>query len=124
MSVSSGSGMFRLSVLACASGEPAADKTDKRAQRQAAAALRQQLAPHKRQADKLEKDLAVVHEKLATLEAQLGDSALYESARKDELRELLAKQAELKVREGELEEAWLEALEILESLQAQLEASA
>ena len=41
-----------------------------------------------------------------------------------ELRQLLAKQAELKVREGELEEAWLEALEILESLQAQLEASA
>jgi hypothetical protein len=30
----------------------------------------------------------------------------------------------LKVREGELEEAWLEALETLEALQAQLEASA
>ena len=115
---------YRARQQPVASGEPAADKTDKRAQRQAAAALRQQLAPHKRQADKLEKDLAMVHENLATLEAQLGDSALYESARKDELRELLAKQAELKVREGELEEAWLEALEILESLQAQLEASA
>ncbi|MBK3868872.1 ATP-binding cassette domain-containing protein [Pseudomonas stutzeri] len=106
------------------SGEPAADKTDKRAQRQAAAALRQQLAPHKRQADKLEKDLATVHEKLAVLETSLGDSALYEAARRDELRELLARQAELKAREGELEEAWLEALETLESLQAQLEASA
>ncbi|KKJ97183.1 ABC transporter ATP-binding protein [Stutzerimonas stutzeri] len=115
---------YRARQQPMASSEPAADRTDKRAQRQAAAALRQQLAPHKRQADKLEKDLAMVHEKLATLEAQLGDSALYESARKDELRELLAKQAELKVCEGELEEAWLEALEILESLQAQLEASA
>ncbi|WP_170799312.1 ATP-binding cassette domain-containing protein [Stutzerimonas stutzeri] len=104
--------------------EAVADKTDKRAQRQAAAALRQQLAPHKRQADKLEKDLAGVHEKLAALETRLGDSALYEAARKDELRQLLAQQAELKVREGELEEAWLEALETLEALQAQLEASA
>ncbi|PKM03421.1 MAG: ABC transporter ATP-binding protein, partial [Gammaproteobacteria bacterium HGW-Gammaproteobacteria-7] len=85
---------------------------------------RQQLAPHKRQADKLEKDLAMVHEKLAELETSLGDSALYEAARKDELRQLLARQAELKAREGELEEAWLEALETLEALQAQLEASA
>ncbi|MEZ3184780.1 ATP-binding cassette domain-containing protein [Pseudomonas sp. LM13] len=115
---------YRARQQPVASGEPAVDKTDKRAQRQAAAALRQQLAPHKRQADKLEKDLAGVHEKLAALETRLGDSALYEVARKDELRELLAQQAELKVREGELEEAWLEALETLEALQAQLEASA
>ncbi|MBA1237937.1 MULTISPECIES: ATP-binding cassette domain-containing protein [Stutzerimonas stutzeri subgroup] len=115
---------YRARQQPISSGEPAADKTDKRAQRQAAAALRQQLAPHKREADKLEKDLAVVHDKLAELETRLGDSALYDVARKDELRELLAKQAELKVREGELEEAWLEALETLEGLQAQLEASA
>ncbi len=65
-----------------------------------------------------------MHEKLAELEDRLGDPALYEAARKDELRELLARQAELKVREGELEEVWLEALETLERLQAQLEASA
>jgi len=67
--------------------------------------------------------LADIHEKLAPLEARLADPDVYESARKDELRELLAKQAELKVREGELEEAWLEALEALEVLQSQLEAS-
>ncbi|MCQ4316589.1 ATP-binding cassette domain-containing protein [Stutzerimonas zhaodongensis] len=103
--------------------ESAGDKTDKRATRQAAAALRQQLAPLKRQAEKLEKTLADVHTKLAPLEARLADSEVYESSRKDELRELLAKQAELKVREGELEEAWLEALEALEQLQSQLEAS-
>ena len=103
--------------------ESAGDKTDKRAARQAAAALRQQLAPLKRQAEKLEKTLADVHEKLAPLESRLADSAVYEAARKDELRELLARQAELKVRESELEEAWLEALEALEGLQSQLEAS-
>ena len=98
------------------------DKTDKKAQRQAAAALRQQLAPHKRQADKLERDLGEVHEKLAKIEATLSDSGLYEAARKDELRDLLAQQAKLKVREGELEEQWMDALEMLEEMQAQLEA--
>ena len=98
------------------------DKTDKKAQRQAAAALRQQLAPHKRQADKLERDLGEVNEKLAKIEAALSDSALYEAARKDELRDQLAQQAKLKVREGELEEQWMEALELLEDMQAQLEA--
>ncbi|MEQ7918955.1 ATP-binding cassette domain-containing protein [Xanthomonas sp. WHRI 1810A] len=98
------------------------DKTDKKAQRQQAAALRQQLAPHKREADKLEKDLGALHEKLARIETVLGDSAIYEAASKDKLRDTLAEQARLKVREGELEDAWMTALELLESMQAELEA--
>ncbi|MCP2075158.1 UNVERIFIED_ORG: ATP-binding cassette subfamily F protein 3 [Pseudomonas lini] len=98
------------------------DKTDKKAQRQAAAALRQQLAPHKREADKLEVELGKLHEKLQKIETSLGDSGVYEAARKDELRDLLAEQARLKVREAELEEAWMQALELLENLQAELEA--
>ncbi|WP_447787436.1 ATP-binding cassette domain-containing protein [Pseudomonas germanica] len=98
------------------------DKTDKKAQRQAAAALRQQLAPHKREADKLEAELGKLHEKLAKVDASLGDSDIYEPARKNELRDLLAEQAKLKVREAELEEAWMEALETLESMQTELEA--
>ncbi|WP_028241459.1 ATP-binding cassette domain-containing protein [Stutzerimonas azotifigens] len=102
---------------------PTADRTDRRAQRQAAAALRQQLAPHKRQAEKLEKELGLLQARLATLEAALADPALYEAARKDELRERLAEQAALKAREAELEEAWLAALETLENLQSQLEAA-
>lgn len=101
-----------------AAGAP--DKTDKRAQRQAAAALRQQLAPHKKVADKLEKELSTLHEQLAKVETSLGDSALYEAARKDELRDLLARQTQLKSREAELEEAWMAALEELESLEQQL----
>jgi ATP-binding cassette subfamily F protein 3 len=98
------------------------DKTDKKAQRQQAAALRQQLAPHKREAEKLEKELGTLHERLAKIEAALGDSAIYEAANKDKLRDLLADQAKLKTRESELEEAWMEALELLESMQAELEA--
>ncbi|GIZ10875.1 ATP-binding cassette domain-containing protein [Pseudomonas sp. NCCP-436] len=99
------------------------EKTDKRAQRQAAAALRQQLAPHKREAEKLERELGKLQEKLAEVETRLGDSALYEAARKDELRSCLTEQARLKAREVELEEAWLQALEALEVLQQQLEES-
>ncbi|MDF2642627.1 MAG: transporter ATP-binding protein, partial [Pseudomonas sp.] len=52
----------------------------------------------------------------------LADSANYDAANKDKLRELLAEQAKLKTRESELEEAWMEALELLESMQAELEA--
>ncbi|QDD90796.1 ATP-binding cassette domain-containing protein [Pseudomonas oryzihabitans] len=99
----------------------AVDKTDRKAQRQAAAALRQQLAPLKKAADKLEAELGKVQEKLAALEARLGDSGLYDAARKEELRQALADQAAAKAREAELEEQWLEALERLESLQAELE---
>ena len=47
-----------------------------------------------------------------------GVSALADEA----LAPLLAEQARLKVREAELEEAWMEALELLESMQAELEA--
>ncbi|MES2819093.1 MAG: ATP-binding cassette domain-containing protein [Pseudomonadota bacterium] len=100
----------------------AVDKTDKKAQRQAAAVLRQQLAPHKREADRLERELGSLHTALAEVEARLGDSTIYEAARKDELRIQLAEQARLKVREGELEEAWLGALEELERMQQELEA--
>ncbi|MFN3768581.1 MAG: ATP-binding cassette domain-containing protein [Ectopseudomonas guguanensis] len=112
---------FRARQQPVAAPAAGAEKTDKRAQRQAAAALRQQLAPHKRQADKLEQELGKVQEKLAAVESQLGDSGLYESARKEELRRRLAEQAQLKAREAELEEAWLLALETLEALQQQLE---
>lgn len=100
-----------------------AEKTDRRVQRQASAALRQQLAPYRRQAERLERELGQVQERLAGIEVRLADSALYEAARKDELRELLADQARLKAEEASLEEAWLEALETLEELQRQLEAS-
>ncbi|AQW66886.1 MULTISPECIES: ATP-binding cassette domain-containing protein [Pseudomonas] len=98
------------------------DKTDKKAMRQAAAALRQQLAPHKKTADKLEAELNQVHAQLAEIEAALGDGGLYEAARKEELRELLARQTALKQREGDLEDAWMQALETLEAMQAELEA--
>mgnify|MGYP006382478579 FL=1 len=111
---------FRARQQPAVTAEAGAEKTDKRAQRQAAAALRQQLAPHRREAEKLEKTLGQLHEQLAAVEARLGDAAIYDAARKDELRDLLAEQARLKVREAELEESWMAALEQLESLEQQL----
>ncbi|MGE8043934.1 ATP-binding cassette domain-containing protein [Pseudomonas monteilii] len=110
----------RHAPVSTTAGNP--DKTDKKAQRQAAATLRQQLAPHKRAAEKLENELGQVHGQLAEIETALSDSGLYDASRKEQLRELLARQGTLKQREGELEEAWMEALEILETLQAELEA--
>ena len=97
------------------------ERTDKKAQRQAAAALRQQLAPHKREAEKLEASLGKLHEELARIETRLADSSLYEAAKRDELKELLARQAALKVEESSLEERWMTALELLENMQAELE---
>lgn len=94
---------------------------DKRAQRQAAAALRQQLAPYRKKAEQLERQLADVQSQLAKVEEQLADTGLYEAARKDDLKARLAEQAQLKEQETVLEESWLEALECLENLQAQLE---
>ncbi len=112
---------FRARQQPASPAEPATDKTDRRALRQAAAALRQQLAPLKRQADALEKELGKVHGALGGLEQRLADPALYGAEFKLALRDVLAQQAALKVRESELEEAWLEALESLENLQGQLE---
>ena len=114
---------YRARQLAAAqpASAPSADKTDKKAQRQAAAALRQQLAPHKRAAEKLEQSLAKVQEQLSKVETRLGDSEVYEAGFKDELKNLLQEQAQLKSQEADLEEKWLEALEVLETLQAELE---
>jgi ATP-binding cassette subfamily F protein 3 len=114
---------YRVRQAPVSNGEGNLDKTDKRAQRQAAAALRQQLAPLKREADKLEKELGQLHASLATVEARLGDSGIYDAASKNQLRDALAEQARLKSRETDLEERWLEALETLEALQAELEAA-
>jgi ATP-binding cassette subfamily F protein 3 len=113
---------YRQRQAQASSGPVNLDKTDKKAQRQQAAALRQQLAPHKRQADKLEAELGTLHGQLAKVEASLADSGIYDATRKDQLREALAQQASLKVRESELEEAWMTALETLEVMQAELEA--
>ena len=115
---------FRIQQLAT-NQQPAADdanlKVDRKAQRQAAAALRQQLAPFRKQADQLEKQLDKTQQQLADIEQQLADSSLYEAAHKDRLKELLNQQGIFKAQAEQLENQWLECLEQLEELQQQLE---
>ena len=100
---------------------PAQDtRIDRKAQRQAEAAIRKQLAPHRKQADKLEQQLGKTQEQLATIEAQLADNSLYEADAKDRLKQLLAEQATLRSQSDELEMLWLDSMEQLEALEQEL----
>ena len=60
-----------------------------------------------------------VDAELAQLQDSLGDSGLYEEARKSELADLLKREGELKVRAAALEESWLEDQAELEGLEAE-----
>ena len=94
---------------------------DRKASRRAAAELRDKLRPLKRERDKVERRMSEAQGRLATLEAALGEPALYtEATRKTELTDLLARQGELKAEVDALEQAWLEAEEKLERLEAEL----
>ena len=114
---------FRQQQLSPASADPAeaSNKIDRKAQRQAAAALRQQLAPYRKQADKLERQLDQIQHQLQQVEQHLADPAIYETAAKEQLKTCLAEQAKFKAEAEQLELAWLECLEQLEELQQQLE---
>ena len=96
------------------------NRSDRKAQRQAEAAIRQQLAPHRKQADKLEAQLGKKQAELDAIEQQLGDNSLYEADAKDRLKQLLADQSRLKQDCEELEMQWLDSMEQLEILEQQL----
>lgn len=96
-------------------------KIDRRAQRQASAALRKQLAPLRKQANLLEKQLDNIQKELQILETILADNCLYEPQQKDLLKQHLSQQASLLKKQTELEETWLNNLEELELLESELE---
>ncbi|MGY8809457.1 MAG: ATP-binding cassette domain-containing protein [Pseudomonadales bacterium] len=113
---------FRQQQAAAAQPETSnAPKVDAKAQRRAAAELRQRLAPLKKAADKLERQLASANQEHAGVEAELGDPSVYEANNKDNLKQLLARQASCQQRIDELEESWLLAHEELDSLQSELQ---
>ena len=113
---------FRQQQAAAAQPETSnAPKVDAKAQRRAAAELRQRLAPLKKAADKLEQQLASANQEHAGVEAELGDPSVYEANNKDNLKQLLARQASCQQRIDELEESWLLAHEELDSLQSELQ---
>jgi ATP-binding cassette subfamily F protein 3 len=86
--------------------------------KKAGAERRQKLAPYRKEAKRHEQALERINAEKAEVEKALGDSSLYEEARKDELRKLLARQAELEQKEESAEQAWLEANEAIEAIEA------
>ena len=93
------------------------DRPDAKTQRREAAERRQRLAPMKKAIEKLEKELAKAQAELAEIESELADTNLYAADRKDQLKQVLARQASCTQKVEELEERWLEGHEELEALE-------
>ena len=90
-------------------------KADKKQQRQAAAAKREQLKPLTQKIKKLEREIEKAQQQLGEVEQQLSDPDLYNTG-DTQLNELLKKQGELRKRINESEEQWLNLSDELESI--------
>ena len=101
--------------------KPVVSKLDKEAQRKLAAQRREQTRPIRKNIEKNEAQIAKLQPRLAEIEALLGDTALYEASRKDELLKLMNEQTELKAKVEQAEEQMLELMMELEELEASFE---
>ena len=88
---------------------------NRKEQKRLEAERRQRLAPLRKKQQAAEKKMEKLQSQLDELENQLADTGLYEDARKDELKTLLAKQADTKADLEEIEMAWMELTEALEN---------
>ncbi|WP_110685739.1 ATP-binding cassette domain-containing protein [Salinicola aestuarinus] len=102
--------------------KPAVEGGDRKAARRAAAELREQTKPLRKRRDAAEKSMEKAQKALEAVEEKLADPAVYEAAQKARLTELLREQGEWKARLESDEQAWMEAEEALEEMQAQLTA--
>ncbi len=96
----------------------ATSRSDRQAERRAAAERRKALQPLKSQIETLERTLEQTQRRLAELDALLTDTTLYEAAAKDRLTAALKEQGELRQRAAAIENDWLEASERYETLAA------
>ncbi|MCS2157368.1 ABC transporter ATP-binding protein [Scandinavium sp. H11S7] len=80
------------------------------------AELRTLTQPLRKEITRLEKEMEKLNTRLAAAEEKLGDSGLYDQARKAELTECLQQQATAKSGLEECEMAWLDAHEQLEQM--------
>ena len=87
---------------------------DKKAQRRAAAALREQLKPLTNKLKSIEQKMAKAEKALAALETQLADEDLYSGGQQDEITRLTKAQGETRETLDALEMEWLEISEQLE----------
>ena len=101
--------------------KPSISKLDKEAQRKETARRRELGRPIRKNIEKNEAQIAKLQPRLAEIEALLGDTALYEASRKDELLKLMNEQTELKAKVEQAEELMLELMMELEELEASFE---
>ncbi|MCP5015508.1 MAG: ATP-binding cassette domain-containing protein [Ketobacter sp.] len=99
------------------SGAAQDDKKDKKAERQKAAELRNQLRPLKNRINKLEQTMSELEKDKIQVEMELSSDTIYESQNKESLTELLKRQGNIASRLEEIEMEWLEASEELQNLE-------
>lgn len=95
-------------------------RRDRKADRQRAADIRTQLRPLKKQIEKLEGEIAKLEQQKKAIEEQLADPAIYETANKAKLAELLKQQGATGSTLEEKELAWMDASEQLQTLEREL----
>jgi ATP-binding cassette subfamily F protein 3 len=103
-----------------ASSPGAAPQVDRREQKRLEAEERQRLSTLKKPIEtrirKLEEQMGKLQARKAEIDAKLADAAIYDAARKDELKALLAEQGLCGRELEEVEMAWLEQQEALEQI--------
>lgn len=98
--------------------QPVISKLDKEARRKEAAKRREQTRPIRKNIEKLESQIGRLQPRLAEIEIALGDSSIYDAARKDELLKLMNEQTELKQQLEQAEEQMLGLMMELEELES------
>lgn len=93
---------------------------ERKEQKRLAAEKRAKLRPLKKAIEKLETALEKAQDSLATVETALSDTSIYDDANKAKLKTTLAEQASLSQQIAEIEMDWMEQLEALEELEAEL----
>ncbi|QXW25981.1 ATP-binding cassette domain-containing protein [Acinetobacter johnsonii] len=105
-------------VKSLVEAKPVISKLDKEAQRKEAARRREASRPIRKSIEKCEQQVEKMQPRLAEIENLLGDSALYDAGRKDDLLKLMNEQTELKGQLAQSEEQMLELMMELEELEA------
>ena len=98
--------------------KPAVSKLDTEAQRKETARRRELSRPIRKQIEQCEAQMEKIQPRLAGIENQLADSAVYDAGRKDDLLKLMNAQAELKAQLEQAEEQMLELMMTLEELES------
>lgn len=101
--------------------KPAISKLDKEAQRKETARRRELSRPIRKNIEKNEAQISKLQPRLAEIEVLLGDTAMYEANRKDDLLKLMNEQTQLKSQLETVEEQMLELMMELEELESSFE---